>query len=187
MDHAVPAHPRRSDPFTRVDFSFVWGPVGGWPGWATLKPEPLESKSANPGAVAASEETTPDGLERYSRTLVCSKCAHPWCEDLETFELAKGLVLLQDNKANPHDPVPVSIHGIWILLEFMFAPRLMTQIVKAAGRVLTLDFASKEKLINELVADDAIPEKEEEEGSESQYGDTKSERGFEGDEHRGGI
>ncbi|KAK1979805.1 hypothetical protein LZ30DRAFT_596075, partial [Colletotrichum cereale] len=128
------------DPFTRIVFAFAWEHVGEWPEWATPKPEPVDPAAAAAAAVAG-DETTLDALERYARTLVCNRFAHPWREDLETFELVKGLALRQDNRANPHGPIPVRMHGFWILWERMLAPWPMNQIVKATGRVLTLDLA----------------------------------------------
>ncbi|KZL63888.1 hypothetical protein CI238_07658 [Colletotrichum incanum] len=200
-EHAVPVHPPRSDPFTRIVFAFAWEHTREWPAWASPKPEPLLSEPMAPGS-AASNETTLDALEQYARTLVCNRFACPWREDMETFELIKGLALRQDNRANPHGPIPVRMYDSWILWERMLAPWPMNQIVKATGRVLALDLAVRlfnparnsdgadvgndeedieEELIDEMVVDDAIKEKEEE-GSNDED-DHKSEGNFAGDEY----
>ncbi|GJC87888.1 hypothetical protein ColLi_10726 [Colletotrichum liriopes] len=205
-EHVVPVHPPRSDPFTRIVFAFAWEHTREWPVWATPTPEPLRSEPMAPGA-AAGNETTLDALERYARTLVCNRFACPWREDMETFELVKGLALRQDNRANPHGPIPVRMYDFWILWERMLAPWPMNQIVKATGRVLALDLAvrlfnparnldgadvgngeedeenqSKEELIDEFVVDNVMKEKEEEEGSNNEDENT-SEGNFKGDEY----
>ncbi|GJD01037.1 hypothetical protein ColKHC_09862 [Colletotrichum higginsianum] len=204
-DHAVPVHPPRSDPFTRIVFAFAWEHVGEWPSWARPGPGPVGPEAG------VGNETTLDALERYARTLVCNRFACPWREDMETFELAKGLALGQANRANPHGPIPIRMHDFWMLWERMLAPWPMNQIVKATGRVLTLDLAvrlfgsggnanragnnpenrerflaedqTKEELIDEFIADDLVRDEPESEDGGKDEDENKSDGDFEGDEY----
>ncbi|KXH39628.1 hypothetical protein CSIM01_06683 [Colletotrichum simmondsii] len=144
--YEVPVNPPRADPFTRIVFAFAWEHVGRWPRWATPVPKPFSSSSSNDGQQSHSAsdngcDPALDALERYARTLVCNRFAPPWREDEETYELARELALGQDNRANPHGPVPMRLAGFWGLWERMLAPWQMNQVVKATGRVLALDLS----------------------------------------------
>ncbi|UQC91160.1 uncharacterized protein CLUP02_16694 [Colletotrichum lupini] len=147
--YEVPVNPPRADPFTRIVFAFAWEHVGRWPRWATPVPKPFSSSSSsssNDGQQYHSSsgngcDTALDALECYARTLVCNRFAPPWREDEETYELARELALGQDNRANPHGPIPMRLAGFWGLWERMLAPWQMNQVVKATGRVLALDLS----------------------------------------------
>ncbi|KAK1725000.1 hypothetical protein CaCOL14_010692 [Colletotrichum acutatum] len=164
--YEVPVNPPRADPFTRIVFAFAWEHVGRWPRWATPVPESFSSSSSSYGDEAGQRHSHPssgtgieaapsqhsndeddgrdtalDAIERYARTLVCNRFAPPWREDEETYELARELALGQDNRANPHGPIPMRLAGFWGLWERMLAPWQMNQVVKATGRVLALDLS----------------------------------------------
>ncbi|KAJ0328869.1 hypothetical protein COL5a_004658 [Colletotrichum fioriniae] len=87
-----------------------------------------------------------DALEQYARTLVCNRFAPTWREDEKTYELARELALGQDNRANPHGPIPMRLAGFWGLWERMLAPWQMNQVVKATGRVLALDLSVRSRV-----------------------------------------
>ncbi|KAF4781217.1 hypothetical protein HER10_EVM0008817 [Colletotrichum scovillei] len=144
--YEVPVNPPRADPFTRIVFAFAWEQVGRWPRWATPVPKPFFSSSSGDGRLSHTSsddgcDVALDALERYARTLVCNRFAPPWREDEETYELARELALGQDNRANPHGPIPMRLAGFWGLWERMLAPWQMNQVVKATGRVLALDLS----------------------------------------------
>ncbi|KXH34191.1 hypothetical protein CNYM01_07542 [Colletotrichum nymphaeae SA-01] len=144
--YEVPVNPSRADPFTRIVFAFAWEHVGRWPRWATPVPKPFSSSSSSDGQLSHTSsddgcDVALDALERYARTLVCNRFAPPWREDEETYELARELALGQDNRANPHGPIPMRLAGFWGLWERMLAPWQMNQVVKATGRVLALDLS----------------------------------------------
>ncbi|KAI3558771.1 hypothetical protein CABS01_13844 [Colletotrichum abscissum] len=149
--YEVPVNPPRADPFTRIVFAFAWEHVGRWPRWATPVPKLFSSSSSSSSSSNDGQQyhsssdngcdTALDALERYARTLVCNRFAPPWREDEGTYELARELALGQDNRANPHGPIPMRLAGFWGLWERMLAPWQMNQVVKATGRVLALDLS----------------------------------------------
>ncbi|KAJ3940413.1 uncharacterized protein N0V96_009411 [Colletotrichum fioriniae] len=145
--YEVPVNPPRADPFTRIVFAFGWEHVGRWPRWATPVPKPFSSSSSSTDGQQArsssddGRDAALDALEQYARTLVCNRFAPTWREDEKTYELARELALGQDNRANPHGPIPMRLAGFWGLWERMLAPWQMNQVVKATGRVLALDLS----------------------------------------------